>query len=217
MYRFDIDPANVDRDGIAEAQQLGGAGNLTLNGALADLGTALRFDIGDSYSAGCAGVQIGIYSAGNLSAVTFTVTGLDQDGNSATEAVTGPNNSTAETTKYYSRVTTVAAGAAVASDVEVGPVDEVCSISYQLNWRSPNPATVAVSGLSGTCQYDIDETFDNLLSSGTATINWVTKHSNKTADFVDALTAHATGVRLKIDSYSSGAELQLAIVPDIGF
>lgn len=215
MKRFDIDPIDVDRDGIAEAQQLGGSGNLTLNGVLCDVGTALRFDIGDSYSDGIAGVQIGIYSAGNISARTFTVTGLDQDGNSITESIAGPNATTTESTKYYSRITNIASDGAVASDVEVGTVDEVCTVTYPLNWRSPNAATVAVSALTGTLAYDIDETFDDILANGTASVNWNTRQL--TEDASETLAVHATGVRLKVTSYSSGAELQFDITPDVGF
>ena len=111
-YRLDIDPANVDVDGIAEAQTLAGAGNLTLNGALCDLGTAGQFDIGDSYSDGIGGAKIAIDSAGDVTTVNFTVTGKDQDGNDITEVITGVTTTEVQSTNYYSQITQIAADAA---------------------------------------------------------------------------------------------------------
>lgn len=209
---FDMDPIDVDDDGIAEAQQLGAAGDLTLNGALCDLGTAARFDIGDAgYSSGIGGVRIGIASTGNLSGVAFTVTGLDQDGDAATEAITGPNNSTVQSTTFWSQITAIAADGAVGTDVTVGTVDEIVSRTFPLDWRSHEAATVAVSGLSGTCQFDIEETFDGL-GDGAASLAWLVNQSDKSADFSALLTLHARAVRLRFDSYSSGAELQFHVL-----
>lgn len=105
-------PAATDRDGIAEAQQLVGAGDLVLDGA----GVS-----GGSYAAGFdGGRKITLYSAGNLSARTFTVTGTDKDGAAQTENLTGPNNSTVTGTKYFQTVTQIAVNGAVGSDVEAG-------------------------------------------------------------------------------------------------
>lgn len=206
--QFDIDLPDVDRDGIAEAQQLGGAGSLTLDGVLADAGTAGQFDIGDTYT-GVHGVQVGIYSAGNLSALTFTVTGLNEYGVSTTEAITGPNNSTVETTGYWSQVTDVSASGAVGSDVEVGTVDETVTIC-PVNWRDRDAVTVAVSGLAGTLNYDIDECFDAVPS--VVPTNWQGAQENKTANLTASLTLHATCTRLMVNSYSSGAELQFHVL-----
>jgi hypothetical protein len=209
-YYLDIDPANVDVDGIAEAQTLGAAGDLTLDGALCDLGTAGQFDIGDSYSAGIGGVKIAIDSAGDVSTVNFTVTGKDQDGNDITEVITGVTTTEVQSTNYFSQITQIAADAAVGSNVNVGPVDEIITRTMPLNWRAGEAATVAVSGLAGTCQFDIDETFDPM--SQNTGFTWLTNLSNQSADVSGLLTLHATACRLKFDSYSAGAELQLAVL-----
>lgn len=211
--KFDIDPIDVDPNGIAEDQTLVGAGSLTLDGALCDLGTSGQFDISDAgYSSGIAGVRIGLESAGNLAAVTFTVTGKDENLNSVTEDITGPNNSTVESTTYWSQITDIASDGAVGTNIEVGPVDEIITKTVALNRRAPEAATVAVLGLSGTCQFDIDETFDNVMAEGsTSATNWIVSQSNKSADLAGLLTLHAEGCRLKFDSYSSGAELQFHV------
>lgn len=212
-YRLDIDPANVDPDGIAENQTLAGAGNLTLDGALCDLGTALQFDIGDSYSSGIGGVQIAIDSAGDINTVNFTVTGKNEDGIATTEVITGVTTTAVESTTYWSQITQIAADAAVGSNVFVGPVDEIITRTLPLNWRATEAATVAVTQLAGTCQYDVDETFDDVQATVPAiTTTWETSLSNQTANASGLLTLHATGVRLKFDSYTDTAELQFAVI-----
>lgn len=207
-YRYDIDPADADADGIAEAQTQGAAGNLTLNGAQADLGTAGQFDVGDSYSNGIGGVKIAIDSAGDISTVNFIVTGKDQDGNDITETITGVTTTEVQSTNYWSQITQIYADAAVGSAVNVGTVDEIITRTLPLNHKCDSPATVAISGLSGTCQFDVDETFDDM--SQHTGFNWLTKLSNQSADVSGALTLNATACRLKFDSYTNGAELQFA-------
>lgn len=212
VTHLDIDPADLDADGIAENQTTAGAANLVLNGALCDLGTAGQFDIGDAYSSGVGGVKLLIDSAGDISTVVFTITGRDQDGIPITETVTGVTTTAVSTTKYYSQVTNIAASAAVGSNVFVGTVTgELATKSIGLNDHSHNAATLVVAALAGTCQFDIQQTFDDILVDGAATANWITVESNKSADLTSAASNGATGVRLVFDSYSNGAELQFYV------
>lgn len=212
--QFDIDVPDIDRDGIAEAQQLVGAGNLTLDGVLADLGTAAQFDIGDAYSSGVGGVQIGIYSAANLSGVTFTVTGVDQDGKVLVEAVTGPNATTVETSGYFSSVTQVAADGAVGSDVEAGTVDEVVTKTIPTDYNSDTGVAIAVTA-TGTVNYTVQQTFDLLQTSVNAvqSAQWheIADLATNTSSATGVGTPGATGCRIAINSYSSGAEVQMDI------
>jgi hypothetical protein len=208
---FDIDPANVDPDGIAENQTTAGAADLVLNGALCDLGTPLRFDIGDSYSSGIAGVQIAIDSAGDISAVNFTVYGKNQDGVDTTEVITNVTTTAVESATYWSQITRIAADAEVTSNVFVGPVDEVITKTYPLNWRCEDGAAAAVTGVTGTINYDIDESFSDP-QAGTTAMVWFTSQDNKSADLAAVLSVHARAVRLKVNSYTDTAELQFAVV-----
>lgn len=207
---FDIDPPNVDPDGIAENQTTAGAANLVLNGALCDTGTAGQFDIGDNYSSGISGVRIAIDSAGDVSGITFTVTGKDQDGIAATETITGVTTTAVESTTYWSQITQIAADGEVTSNVFVGPVDEVITKTFPLDYKSSDPATLAVFGLSGTIQFDLDEAFNDP-DDGTQNFSWLTLTSNSTANVVDTTDRYARWARLVVDSYSSGAELQFGI------
>lgn len=211
MYvRLDINPINVDADGIAESQTTAGAANLVLNGALADLGTAGVFDIGDAgYSSGIAGVQIAIVSVGDVSSVIFTVTGTNQDGVATTETITNVTTTPVESNTYWNTITQISTSAAVGSAVTVGPVDEIITKTIPLNWRCPNVAGVAVTNVVGTLQYDIDRSISDINDLGN--MLWSTSQNNQTGILVANLLQNATAVRLKFDSYTSGAELQFEV------
>ena len=93
---------------IAAAQTLGGAGNMTLAGTAATFGGTNL------------GQKITLVSGGNISAVTFTITGTDQAGASQSEDLTGPNASTVTSTKYYNTITQIAASGAVGTNTSSG-------------------------------------------------------------------------------------------------
>jgi len=216
LKKYDIDPADLDDNGIAESQAVVvlTTPNLVLNGALADAGTALQFDIGDTYSDGIGGVRLLFDSAGDINTNVFTITGKDQDGNSITETVTGVTTTPVSTVKYYSQVTAITASIDTTSNVWVGTVTgELVSPTVPVNRYSDDGAAVAVSGLSGTCQYDLEQTFDDL-RLGSVSVNWFVVSAAGTDASTDIATqaaAGATGVRLKMDSYTNAAELQFHV------
>lgn len=209
---FDIDPLDIDADGIAANQTTAGAANLVLNGAQAVDGV---WDIHaiptTAYSDGVGGVQIAIGSAGNVATVVFTVTGTDQDGIARTETITGINANSVESTLFWRTITQIAASAAVGSAVFVGAVDEIVTPTLALNWRNDYAATFVVGGVTGTLQYDIEETTSDLgAATDPTTLVWSVSQANKTADLTGSLLNYSTAARLRVDSYSSGAELQFS-------
>ena len=106
---FTITPTS-DADGISTSQTPGAAGNLTITGALASGGVA-TFTMGH---------KILITTAANETAKTLTISGLNENGQPASEVVTGPNATTAETTGYFLRVDSIAVSAAFSGAVTVG-------------------------------------------------------------------------------------------------
>ena len=208
---FDVDPVNVDADGICQSQTTAGAGNLTINGALASGGAATL-----DYAR-----QIGITSDGNDSGNTFTVTGTDADGYALTEDVTGPNAGTVETTGYFKTVTTVAIGGATVGNITVGTVDEVSTQTIPLNWRAQAAAAINVD-VTGTINFTVQETFDAVQVEGQSAIQnvqWtdISALASKTADTKSTASVGATAARLIVNSYSAGAELQMNVVqPEVG-
>jgi len=51
--------------------------------------------------------QVWIFSAGNLSANSFTIVGLDDDGNAQSETVVGPSAGSVQSIGYYSSITSI--------------------------------------------------------------------------------------------------------------
>lgn len=147
--------AAADDNGIALLQQLVGAGALTLNGVLVAAGVAQL----DTQR------KVGISSTGNLSAVTFTVYGKDQPGNTISESLAGPNNNTVSTTLDFYTVTQVAASAAVGTDVIVGTTGVGASQPIPLDiYLDPFNVSLFVD-VQGTVNYTAQFTFDNVQSS----------------------------------------------------
>lgn len=105
-------PATAAATGIATAQLLGAAGNLTLDGATVSGGVAV-LDVPRNVTLTVATT--------NQSGVTFTIYGTDEYGVSMVEQITGPNNNTVQGKKAFKRVTRVAASGAIATNgVSVG-------------------------------------------------------------------------------------------------
>lgn len=215
IKHFDIDPANSDDNGIAEAQQPDVGTPFVLDGAMSDLGTAGQFDVGDAYSSGIGGVQVSFASAGNWSGVTITMVCKDQNGHSVTETITGPNNTTVTSTTYVSQILAggITVSDTVAADIYAGAADTMITKTIPVNIYANDGATLAVTGLSGTVQYDTQQTFDSLLDTVALAqaANWIDVSSDKTADLVASASVGASGVRLKLDSYTDGAELQFSV------
>lgn len=199
-----IDPVAVDPDGLAEAQAVAGAQALTLNGAL----------IVDGVFTGDYARQLGILSAGDDNAITFTVTGTDADGKAQSEAVAGSAGApgTAETTKYYKTVTSVVSSGAAAGNVSVGTVDEFVTNTIPLNSYNTDGATVSVEAFTGTIDVSIQETFSRIQKSLTIEFQaGPAGLTNETAASSGVMTNHASGVRLVCNSYTSGADLRMVI------
>lgn len=206
--RFDFDIDDVDADGIAQAQAVGGAGALTLNGALISSGSYTSVD--------GLGHQIGILSAADDHTITFTVVGTDENGKALSEVVTGASAApgTAETNGYFKTVTSVTASGAAGGNVSVGTVDEVASQAIPLDRITNNAATLDAD-ITGTINYTVQECFDRIQESKTAiqSAQWqaITAFATKTADVVGSATLGATAIRFIVNSYSSGAECQLYV------
>ncbi|MCP3924486.1 MAG: hypothetical protein GY714_18085 [Desulfobacterales bacterium] len=201
-----INPDNVDPDGLAEAQAVSGAGALTLNGALIVDGT---------FTADYAR-RIGILSAGNDSGITFTIVGTDADGFAISEAVTGASAApgTAESVLYFKTVASVTASGAAAGNVSVGTVDEIATNTFTLDNYNTDGATISVEDITGTIDFSIDETFTDFQNYQPIEFYDVVAFTTKTAATRGILMTHATGFRLRVNSYTNGADLKIVINQD---
>lgn len=198
-----IDPVDVDTDGLAKAQAVAGAGALTLNGDLISSG---------KFSPTAHAYQISITSDGADGGRTFTVTGKDPDGKTQTEDITGPATTTVESSKYWSEVSQIAADAACAGNISSGTVDELVTKTIVLDKYNDTAATLSIEDITGTLNVSVEETFSDIQNSTTFEFYAVTALATKTAATRASISVHATGARLKFNSYTNGADCKLVIV-----
>ena len=190
----------LDPDGIAAAQQLAGAGNLLINGALTS---------GGAWTSTLAH-RLGVYCAGNIATVVFTIYGTDQNDKVVTETVTGVSAGTVETAGFFKTVTRVAASAVVGTDVIVGTVDEICTQTIPLDVYT-NHHTFAVD-VTGTLNYDMEVTF----AREGETAVWTNDADivNETASQFKDTTVKFGAVRIVVNSYTAAATLTFRIHPE---
>ena len=212
-YVFDIDPANVDPDGLADGNSSAGA-TLTLDGALTSGGT---FTSADGLAHRISILDLG---ADDQSGATYSLVGTDGDGLPQTEDITGPTASaTVESTKYWLTIeaTPAIASPVAGSTVDVGTVDEIVTETLPMNYRAHEAATYATD-VTGTVNFDVQETLDEvhlLTSAGVpippSTLNWIslTSMTGDTASDKQIGVSHSTACRLVINSYTDTAEIEL--------
>lgn len=196
-----MSPANVNLAGIAALQTTGGAGNLTLAATTVTLTNA-------SF--------VALTSTGNISGVTFTVTGTDPDGNAITDTITGPNNNTVYGVKAFLTVTQIAVNGAVATNTRAG-WDGTGSVEISptsaLNFFNPIATEISLE-VTGTVNATVQECFDDVLLTVPTNAVWydVTALASKTANTRSQISVCATAVRLKVNTYSNGATAKMVII-----
>ena len=150
-------------------------------------------------------------AATNHSDKTFTLTGTDASGTAQTEDVTGPNGvATVSSTKYFLTLTGVVVVATTGADsFDFGWSGVMVAKPYPIDWRSPYAANVYVD-ISGTINFDIQQTFDNVLASETPSWVAITALDSKTADTYGNPAVGATAVQLLVNSVSAGATIKIS-------
>jgi len=155
--------ATADPNGIAEAQAVPGAVDLTLNGVLVVDGVAVLD----------AQRRVALFSAGNIAAVIFTVYGRDYNGVEISDTVTGINNTTVETTLDFLEVTRIAASATTGAETVIAGTTEVgASQPLVLDiYLNPVNASVKVS-IEGTLNVTVQYTNDPIFDTAPGDIEW---------------------------------------------
>jgi hypothetical protein len=201
LEKLKMRPNMLDID-VADASLTGFASNVT--GAAFTL-TATAATDGLAHQ-----VSIRNDSVTDHSGKTVTLVGTDQNGAALTEVVTAPGTSaTVESTGYFLTLTSATPSATIDADTfDIGWVDEVAGVTYPLNWRSPYATNVAVD-VTGTINFTVQQTFTNVLGGESPLWSDITALASKTADTVSTAAVGATAIRVLVNSYSSGAELQV--------
>ena len=194
----------TDQDGIAVAQQSTIPINLLLNGVLFDpiKGVASLNNV----------VQVvELTSAGNLSAVNFTITGRDADGRIVSETIAGPNVSTVPTTVLFTTVTKISSDAAITADVEAGITIPAVFTSTPI-MLDTRPARKGTKGtqtveLSGTMTYTVQFTSSNMQDPSVVPVwidtdntNLIAQTVTNTGNFFFPIAA----TRLSVTGFTTG-------------
>lgn len=201
-----------DADGICASQSPTGAGALTLNGALVN-------DIG--YGVPPAAQPLEITSDGNDSGNTFTVTGLDPNGITVSEDITGPSSTTVVSTYYYSRIDSIVIDGAATGNITSGfsASRGMKSSAIPLNVKQ-TPFNVALQFdlTAGTMTVDVEYTMDDpqgaYATSFDVNANWtnVTGMGAITSDTVSNFAFGCTAVRLKQTTGSTTGACTLTVI-----
>ncbi len=140
-------------NGIALSQSLGGAGVLTLNGALVSGGTAIL----------TPARRVLITSAADDSDITWTVVGTDRFGNAQTEIFVGGASVAVASTQDFLTVTSITGSAATSGAVTAGTNDTASTqwvpwSNYAVDFQ------VAFYGdvTAGSPTWQVDVTFDDV-------------------------------------------------------
>lgn len=192
-------------DNIALSQTPGAAGNLVLNGALAVGGVIPKQSLG---------YIVGITSAGNLSARTFTFTGTDPDGKAQTEALVGPNANTVVTTKFWRSISSIAIDAAAGAALTVGTANTTLSAAtptYAVSMHEPY--TTVTADISNTINFTIQKCSERPTAGETP--NWRTLQAAGAVDVEVVQTGPIGAVRAQINSYTNGATIALSILQSV--
>lgn len=186
---------------VAQDQQLGAAGDLTLDGTLVVDGVA---QLGSQR-------RVILESAGNISATNFTITGTDDSGAIISETLAGPNATTIATELNFSTVTQIAADAAFATDVEIGTDDVGASQTVPLDqYLTPFNVSLALV-ITGTVDVTVEFTFDDVFGDFPGPHSW-TDHpdlTNITADADATFISPVSACRLLTNSGDGEAVLRI--------
>ncbi len=191
---IDIDPADASLTGFAS--------NVT--GASFTLTTTETTD-GLAHQ-----VSIRNDSATDHSGKTVTLVGTNANGEAISEVVTGPGSSaTVTSTSYFKTLTSATPSATIGADTfDIGWVDEVTTQVIPIDYVSNSACYISVN-VTGTIDFTVSETYSNVLAGETPHWKAITALTAKTADTIGSATLGATAVKLVVNSYSSGAELQM--------
>ncbi len=214
---------NASATSLALSQQPLAAGALTLNGALISSGTYQAESLGTN---GIARIshKIAIASDADESKKTFVITGTNPDGVAQSESITGPNTTTVNSTKFYSTVSSVSIDAKSVGNITVGTANVVQTPTIMMNTRTSSIQISNAVIISGTINFTLAHTFDNImyssnynLQSGNKLVTTVTYFddptiASKTANTAALLSLPVSGSHLTINSYSSGATFRWSIV-----
>lgn len=216
LVSFTLAPAAAVVNNIALAQAVAGAGNLNLNGAAVTGGVA-TLDMAR---------RVGITSAGNDTARTFTITGTDRNQRAITESLKGANAGVAGSLKDFLTITNIAIDGAAAGNVTVGTTQTVSSQWVPVDRYSSMDLGVTVEVGATAPTYTVEHTMDDPYTPGVGVLApgqldfYLKPYPCPTAALVGANTSQSgaystpiTAIRLTLTAFAAGATAKATFAP----
>lgn len=160
-------------------------------------------------------------SSNTQSDVTFTLTGTDTNNDAISETITGPaSGATVVSTKYFYTISAVAVSIAQGGTEKVdigirGTTLSAVSQVIPLNFYDEVAPEISVD-VTGTINVTVQQTFDSILTikDSSGAISWenITALTSQTADISAQTSIGAKAVRVIINTYSTSATVQVAII-----
>lgn len=199
-YTFDL--ADEDTDGFADDVTAASGAAFTL--------------ITDETPDGLAH-KVVITPSGSVTG-NYTISGIDADGQAVSETLaTDTINAVTSANFYASGLVVLAPSGLTSETVDIGWVDEVASQTIPLEIYLKEGPPFCQIALTGTAGFDIEDTLSDIRQSPQVdqqSYTWLNdaNFTNKSASLAAQLAVVARATRLVVNSYSSGAEFELAIV-----
>lgn len=198
-FVIDIDPSDEDTNGFA-------------NDVTAASGAAFTL-ITDETPDGLAH-KVVITPSGSVTG-SYTISGKNADDVDTTETLaTDTTNAVTSVNYYKSDIVVLAPSGLGAETVDIGWADEVASQTVPLDWVEPSAAYIGID-VAGTINFTVQETPSNVWEDTTPAWFSLTALASKTADTAALATIGVVAVRVILNSYSSGAELQAYITQPV--
>lgn len=152
----------------------------------------------------------------DLSAITVDLTGTDADGRTQTETITLTNGGgTTTSTKWYKTLVTAVPSATIGGEtVDIGWSADAVGPTIPVNWRGNPLELTLMCDISGTINYDVEYTVQDVFASQPSTLTW-TNHGTivaKTADTDSSTVVPIRAVRVAVNSVTAGATLSLTVI-----
>jgi hypothetical protein len=146
--------------------------------------------------------QLVLAGGGSLAAVHLTITGTDAEGRAQSEAIHGPS-ATTTLANYYKTITSILSDATLgASTMNVGWTEVAYTPTIPVAVYPHDGPAVGVQ-IGGTINYTRQQSNDQIYVNNPA-IWHLLGTANLDADSIDMAIIGATGVRIVVNSHTSG-------------
>lgn len=192
-----------DANGCFADQTNGASAALLLNGALATSGTCIF----------ASAQQISIEGTGDNDEITYAIVGTGADRKAESETLTGADNGTVKSARFYLSITSITSSGAVDGNIEGGPLSTNGAVSSSIvpDLSCCSPVMSILADVNGTMTLTVDHTSDITPSTTEQTWFSTVAMSAITVDTESNIVAPVNGLRIRITSFTSG-DVELTIV-----